>query len=253
MKLTKFSTLVLLQLITTSSFAFEKKTSPKLTFYTESYPPANYIENGKMKGITVDTLKAIWKELGMSEQEIKIVPWVRGYRFALDKPNSVLFTMSRTQPREKLFKWVGPIFNSTHVLIGKKAKKFDFANLGQLFYHKIAAVRGDISSISLNQVGFPDYNFTRVTELMLAFKMMESDRVDMIVTTIHGFDHLSKQLEIDYDQYEVVWQINKFGNYIAFNNKTSNEIISKYQSALERIANQHVLIKKKYGLHQAEY
>ena len=113
--------------------------------------------------------------------------------------------------------------------------------------------RGDISAISLNQVGFPDYNFTRVTELKLAFKMMESDRVDMIVTTIHGFDHLSKQLEINYNQYEVVWQINKFGNYIAFNNKTSNEIISKYQSALERIANQHLLIKKKYGLRQAEY
>lgn len=34
--------------------------------------------------------------------------------------------MSKTQPRENLFKWVGPIFHSTNVLIAKKSKNFNF-------------------------------------------------------------------------------------------------------------------------------
>ena len=54
----------------------------------------------------------------------------------------------------------------------------------------------------------------KVSELTLAYKMMEADRVDMIVVTIHGFDYLARQLGIDANRYEQVWQVNKYGNYI---------------------------------------
>jgi len=246
--------LICISLVGTSSAAFALD-PPKhaTTFYTEIYPPANFFEEGKLKGITVDTLKAIWKEVGYPEQEINIVPWARGFRFTLDKSNSALFTMSRTPPREKLFKWVGPIFNSTHVLMAKKSKRFSFTKLSEIFNYKIAAVRGDISEISLNQVGFPDHNMAKVSEIKLAFKMMKADRVDMIVTTIHGFDHLAQQLKFSSDDYEQVWQVNKYGNYIAFNNQTPDSVINLYQNALNNISKQHQLIKEKYKLSIKEY
>ncbi len=97
----------------------------------------------------------MWKHLNIPEQDIHLVPWARGYRFTLDKSNTALFTMSKTQPRENLFKWVGPIFNSTHVLIAKKSKHFNFSSLGQAFYQKVATVEGDISEISYNKLAFP--------------------------------------------------------------------------------------------------
>ena len=56
-----------------------------ITFYTENYPPANYLVNDELKGISVDTLRAMWKHLNISEQDIQIVPWSLGYRFTLDK------------------------------------------------------------------------------------------------------------------------------------------------------------------------
>ncbi|MDO6446110.1 transporter substrate-binding domain-containing protein [Colwellia sp. 1_MG-2023] len=233
--------------------ANEQAAQSEITFYTEVYPPANYYENNELKGITVDTLKAIWRELQQPEQFINIVPWARGYRNTLDNPNTALFTMSRTPPREKLFKWVGPIFNSTHVIMTKKSNHFKFSKLSELFDYKVAAVRGDISEISLSKIGFPDQNIAKVTELKLAYKMMETGRVDMLVATIHGFQHLAQQLNFDHTRYENVWQVNKFANYIAFNRETPESIITKYQAALDKISEEHLKIKQKYKLAIEEY
>jgi polar amino acid transport system substrate-binding protein len=225
----------------------------KITFYTENYPPANYLVNDKFKGISVDTLKAIWKHLNIVDQEILIVPWSRGYRFTLDKSNTALFTMSKTQPRESLFKWVGPVFHSTHVLIAKKSKNFKFSNFGQIFYHKVATVQGDIAEISLHEVGFPSSNMAKVSQLKQAFLMMKSDRVDMIVVSIHGFAYLAEQLGFDENDYEQVWQVNKIGNYFAFNVNTSDEVIETYQKAFDAIDKQRLSIKEYYKLPLAEY
>lgn len=224
-----------------------------ITFYTENYPPANYPVNNKLKGISVDTLKAIWKHLNIPEQEILLVPWARGYRFTLDKSNTALFTMSKTQPRENLFKWVGPIFHSTNVLIAKKSKNFNFSNLGQTFYHTVATVQGDISEISLHQVGFPSSNMAKVSQLKQAFLMMKSGRVDMMVVSIHGFAYLAKQLNFNTNDYEQVWLINKTGNYLAFNINTTDEVIQAYQQAFDDIAKQRLSIKEYYELPKAEY
>jgi len=224
-----------------------------ITYYTENYPPANYIENGELKGISIDTIKAVWKHLNKPEQDILIVPWARGYRFTLEKANSALFTMSRTPAREHLFKWIGPLFNSTHVLIAKKSKNYDFTTLGQVFYHSVVAIEGDISEISLLQVGFPAYNMAKVAEAKQGFLMMQSDRVDMIALSIHGFYHIAKELNFDPNEYEQVWKINKIGNYIAFNKKTPESLIKTFQQAFDEIEPERIKIKQRYELPIEEY
>lgn len=231
----------------------ENSKHPEITFYTEIYPPANFVQNEQLKGITVDTLKAIWRELKQPDQYINIVPWVRGYRNTLNTPNSALFTMSKTPSRENLFKWVGPIFNSTHVLITKKSNQFKFSDFNEVFKYKVAAVRGDISEISLKKLGFPEQNMAKVSELKLAYKMMETGRVDMIVVTIHGFHHLAQQLNFNTNEYENVWQVNKYENHIAFNIDTPDNIINQYQETLDKISDEHLSIKQKYDLAIEEY
>lgn len=234
--------------------AFEKTPSIEdITFYTENYPPANYLVNDELKGITVDTLKVMWQYLNIAEPEIFLVPWVRGYRFTLEKSNTALFTMSKTQPRESLFKWVGPIFHSTHVLMAKKSKQYNFSSLGQVFYHTVASVQGDVSEISLQQVGFPASNIAKVSELKQAFLMLQSGRVDMMVASIHGFAHIADKYNFDISEYEQVWQVNKTGNYLAFNTNTPDEIVAAYQNAFTKTEQQRIAIKKKYLLPLAEY
>lgn len=225
----------------------------KTTFYTEMYPPANFIANDRLQGITIDSLKLMWQHLNMPEQEIIVVPWARGYKNVLSQPNTALFTMSRTQAREPLFKWVGPLFKSVHVLMAKKSSEVKISNVGDLFNYRVATIRGDISEISLQQIGYPDYNMAKVTNLARAFYMMQSNKVDMLMVSIHGFSHLTKQMNVDINDYEKVWTVNTVGNYIAFNLATPDSVIQQYQHALEATVDQRAKVKQKYGLSKLEY
>ena len=75
----------------------------------------------------------------------------------------------------------------------------------------------------------------------------------MLMVSIHGFEHLTQQFNVDIADYESVWTVNTVGNYIAFNKETSDELIQKYQEALKATAEQRAQIKKKYNLSELEY
>jgi polar amino acid transport system substrate-binding protein len=228
-------------------------TLPRITFYTEYYPPANYMENDKLVGISVDSLRLMWADLGIGEQDVLLVPWARGYQNVLKQSSTALFTMSRTPAREHLFKWVGPIFKSVHVLMAKKTANLKFKNLGEVLSYRVATIQGDVSEISLQQIGFPELNMAKVTDLERAFLMMQLGRVDMLMVSVDGFEHLTKLLNVDPSKYEQVWQVNEIGNYIAFNLETSDKVIERYQKAFENVAEQRTLIKQKYYLPIIEY
>lgn len=239
--------------VTANELNVNPSTLPKVTFYTESYPPSNYMKNDKLVGISVDSLKLMWADQGLDEQNISLVSWTRGYRNVLKSANTALFTVSKTPARENLFKWVGPLFKSVHVLIAKKSSNLNFENLGDVLSHSVATIQGDISEISLLQVGFPDFNMAKVKSLERAFMILQSGRVDMMMVSVHGFQHLSKLLNIDSSKYEQVWQVNQTGNYIAFNVETSDKVIQRYQQAFENVAKERKLVKQKYNLPNSEY
>lgn len=225
----------------------------KLSYYTENYPPANFYDNYVLKGISVDTLKLIWQKLDTTPKEISVQPWARAYRNVLLRDNTVLFTMSRTPQREKDFKWVGPVFHSNHVLVAKSSRKLQFDSIEQVFQHRVATIRGDISEISLRQQGFPEVRMGKVSDLKQAFLMLRNDRVDMMMISIHGFQHVLSQLNESRNKYEIVWRVNKIGNYYAFNKNTSDAVIDVFQQAFDSLEQERLAIKKKYELPAEEY
>lgn len=120
-----------------------------------------------------------------------------------------MFTISKTPARENLFKWVGPLFKSVHVLMAKKSAQLKFENFGDVLSHQVASIQGDISEISLQQIGSPDFNMAKVKYLERAFAMMQSGRVDMMMVSVRGFQHLTRILNVDASKYEQVWQLIK--------------------------------------------
>ena len=58
----------------------------KLKIYTENSPPSNYLENGRLKGLSVDIVREILHRINMPDN-IQVVPWARGYTLALTQPN----------------------------------------------------------------------------------------------------------------------------------------------------------------------
>ncbi len=79
--------------------------SAELTILTENLPPLNYVDNGVLVGPSVDIVREIQRRVG-SHEEIKVYPWARAYKMALEEENVVLFSMTYTKVRYDKFNWL---------------------------------------------------------------------------------------------------------------------------------------------------
>ena len=82
--------------------------STSVTVYTESLAPVHYEEDGEVVGIATEIVRKIFDGAGL-EPRFEMFPWKRAYQSVLSDRGSFIFTINRTEKREKLFQWIGPI------------------------------------------------------------------------------------------------------------------------------------------------
>ena len=150
-----------LLLLVVSVVVLQGSNIDKVKIFTENYPPYNMEVNGKLKGLSVEVLDAMLKQLNskVSIDKVKLKPWATGYKIVLKKKNTMLFSTTRTEQREKLFKWVGPITNTNIGVIAPKSKHLKINSVDDLKKHKIGAVLKDIGEQLLISSGISKKNF----------------------------------------------------------------------------------------------
>ena len=105
-----------------------------LSYITEQYPPFNYEEKGRLKGITVDLLDKIRKKLNpeSNSSHILLVKWTVGYQTALKEKNVVLFLWPE-HPSGKIFSsGQVPIAPIKIVVIARKDRLLKINSLNDL-------------------------------------------------------------------------------------------------------------------------
>ncbi len=215
-----------------------------LVYMTEDYPPLNYMEDGEIKGLTVDLLKLMWKEMGYPEQKIKLLPWPRGYNLIQSNKNHVLFSMVRTKEREPLFKWVGPISKSEYALVSLKKSKIKISSFEDAKKYSIGVIRDDASEQILKSAGLS--RLMTVNSLKQNIKKAKNGRIDLFIYDKKNvFDEIKKIY--DPEEFEIVFVMNTESDYYAFHKDTPDSLIRKFQEALDNISDKHQAILKKYG------
>lgn len=222
-----------------------------LNYMTENYPPANFKDQyGLLQGASVDLIRAMWKEMGVEPQKITVYPWARGYNNILTEDNQVLFSMSRTAERDTLFKWVGPIFTSRHIIIGMErdsVKNTIFNSPSELSKHRIGVIRDDIGETTLREIGFPPKQMQLVSQLEQSIELLIEGRVKFIFMSDEALRDLIRQHGY-YQKFYVAYTINYRENYIAFSRSTSDALIARFQQALDAIKEEHLKILEKAGM-----
>lgn len=134
-----------------------------ILYMTENYPPYNFVENGQLKGISVDLMVLMLEKLGSKKtrEDIRIFPWPRGYQGVLNRPNTSLFAMTRTEEREKLFNWVGPFYAEKIVLIARKSRQIKISSIKDLVRYKIGVVSKDVGELVLAEKKVPRENIRK--------------------------------------------------------------------------------------------
>lgn len=208
----------------------------KLTFYTEQYPPYNYIEDGTLKGISVDLLNAIYKEVGLTmSPTVYLVSWTEGYQNTLTKNNTVLFSTARIPERELSFKWAGPIFTETVVLFAKRDRGITIQHPEDLQEYQIGVITDDIAVSQLLDLGVNQTQLIAESNVTTLIGKLETGEIDLWAYPETTGRSLAEQIIGNYYAYTVVYQLEPFTAYYAFSKDVADSTVSKFQQALDSV------------------
>lgn len=197
---------------------------------TEEFPPYNYTENGKLTGLSSEVLFELAKRVGHGT-EVEVLPWARAYGLIQKQDGLILYSMTRTEQRENMFKWVGPVASNKWVLFAKKGAGLTIGSLDDAKkVGKIGTYKDDAAESFLKENGFT--NLDSVLDDMLNVPKLTAGRIDLWITgELQGIQK-AKEKGMN-DQIEKVFDVQDTQLYIAFSKNTGDDVIATWQKALD--------------------
>lgn len=222
----------------------------KLTIYTEHNPPFNYHEDGNLKGASIDTLVEVFKRLKVSknQEDFIISPWARGYNETQRRKNTMLFATVRTEARENLFKWVGPISATQIVILTKANHPIEIQKDAGLNIYKYGVSKDSRGEQILLEAGAMPSRLVHVNSHASAVAMLSRGRYDAWVRDITAARWTIQHLGFDVDDFSIAHSFDVNFHYFAFSKDTDDRLISVMQQALDTMRDDGTLqaINKKH-------
>ncbi|MBL1272148.1 MAG: transporter substrate-binding domain-containing protein [Oceanospirillales bacterium] len=205
-----------------------------MSVVTEHSPPGEYLDaNGRVTGPTAEFVRELMKRVG-EPADITMLPWARGYRMALQGPKVALFETARSEIREDLFKWVGPIKRVTG---GFFVRSRDVIAIGTMEDARkldgICVYRGGGGGQALKELGFT--NLEQPTRPAQCLEMLMHGRVDAWITSDIG--RLPLIAATDYSESDVVlaYATSTRYLYIAMSLDTPDATVALWQETLDKM------------------
>ena len=225
----------------------------ELRLLTEEYPPVTFMQDGEVTGLVTDVVREILKRLDISDT-IRLIAWNDAYQQALLNPNVVLFSVTRTPEREKLFHWIGPICRERSALYAKKGSLVKIKTLDDAKKVKqIGTVQGWFSEDFLKAQGFTNLESVQ-GPVENAKKLMEGtlDLCDFHDITA---SEIMKQAGYSIDDIEQVFVIKEWEIYIAISKRTSKKTIKTWQKTFQEIKKDKTLttIRRKWLFSKTDF
>lgn len=204
-----------------------------LTIYTEDWPPISFKNGEKLDGMAVELVAALQKRLG-SNVSVQLVPWNRGYKALLEDPNVMLFTVGRSEEREKLMTLVGPIAVSSTVLYTRKGNAAKLLALGDDIHQvAVGAYRGSIFADTAIKKGFQTVDLAATPQVIAKMLMMK--RFDLWSEGSVVVASVLKEIGYSINDVEKVMVLDNLELYLAFSSKTPLTIIRAWEEALRQM------------------
>jgi len=210
-----------------------------LKLVTLEYPPYEYSEDGKVKGMAVEVVKLIFKEMNQ-DISIELLPWARAIKYIEEGSRDAIFTAYKNPVRENFADY------STEVLMPqvvsffvKKGSTINFdGDINKLSQYSIGVVR-KISYGQKLDVAIKNGTFKRVdkaNDVTQNFRKLIKGRIDIIPNSKYGGYHILKKLNQSNEVDELSVNVQSVPSYIAFSKKRNlKDIRDKFDIILKRL------------------
>lgn len=219
---------------------------PPLTIMTEEWNPYNFEKDGIVQGISTDILVLMLERIGSTQgrKDIKISTWIRAYKMLQQEPNTLLFTTVRTEEREHMFKWVGPIFETEMNIYALKTRKITIHSVEDLKKYKIGTLRGDVTEdLLIKKVGLKLTDFQQVASNVQNTQKLMAGRIDLMAHSKETMIATCQEAGFDIDAFEPVFLLEKTQAYYAFHQDTPDAVIALFQTAFDELKQEGKLVE----------
>jgi len=244
----KFTLLTLLLLLSSSTL------SQSLRIVTEKLPPLQYVQqNGALTGAMVDLVNLLLTKANING-DIEIMPWARSYQVALERENTLIFSMLRGKDREDKFIWVGKLFAVNSYLVALKSNAtFDISSIEEAKKYSVGTIRKDLAESYLRKHGFTEEsNLYLNSNYNVLWHMLYNGRTDLAFTNDILWKYEIADSNLDPSQVEIVYQIPDIASdlYLAASFGTDEKIINQLKKGLKEIKlnGQYQQIMQKWNL-----
>jgi len=210
-----------------------------LEWLTEQYPPYNYVdpEDGLLKGISVDVLMGMFERcgVGLTRQDVKVVPWARGYSRTQKTPGVALFAMTYTEERAQSFRFVGPLIPTRVSVIAAADRGVQVSSPRDLDELKIGTIRDDIGYQLVRALGVPESAIEQKNSAAQMVQMLARGRFDAIAYAEDIAWHQLRLAGLDPAEYEPVYALRESYIGYAFHKATDPAVLGALQTALNQM------------------
>lgn len=213
--------------------------SSDLVYITDEYPPFNFEEDGKLKGISVDLMEKMLSHIDsdLNRSNIELLPWYQGYQATIEDKNSVFFSVPRLPGWEALFKWAGPISPIQTVVFAMDERAVKINSPAEMNRYRIGVVRGSAEQQLLTSLGVNTKNLVLEDDADTIVRKLKSGSIDIdafAYSEIPGIWLINKSGIIPKD-YDIVYDLkDEVELYYAFNKEIPDSVVSAFQRAMDQ-------------------
>ena len=205
---------------------------------TEEWVPFNFIQDDEIVGISTELVTETLKHANV-DYDMQLLPWKRAFKTTLKRKNTLLFTTNRIEPRESLFKWIGPLYQQDVTFYRLTSRKdIKINNIEELKRYKMGAARGGSVEGYLKANGFINniHYFSYESEEQ-GERMLISNRIDLIPTSKLNVAYRRAKNDPGLPNISEGYTIAHADYYIAVNKDTPDKLVNKIQRSFDIIVN----------------
>lgn len=201
----------------------------RLNLYTEDYPPWSYPAKDGVSGINVRLLQLVLHNTGY-DGRFSIVPWGRAQRFTQTELDSCFFSAVRSEEREPIYQWVGPLSQESVQLFSIDPATPVFTEMASASNFRIGGQHEDAFTDYAESLGL---RVERVTEIPANLAMLQSGRIDLWLAGSVGGPFIARREGVQV--FPVATSERIFELWLACNPAMPPEVIQRLNNALEAL------------------
>lgn len=228
-----------------AAVAASPATADSIHLVTESYPPFNYTDNGKLKGLSVELMHKVM-EAAKLPYDMELMPWARAITLAEHNDGYCVFTTVHNKERDRRFQWVEPLLTSHAYLIKSTGSDVHAKTIDEAKQYLVGTQRSDYSVDILEAKQFKRIDLA--SEIDVTLNKLLLGRIDLMAMA--GI--LVYELQEKGTPIEPVLVLAENINGVACNKSIPRETIAKMQDSLNKLIadGTQAAIFKKYSFNE---